>query len=124
MSSRWIEHKGKRVLYQDYHGETAEEMLVTLEEAGKLAAASKIPVLSLSNVTNAPVSEAFMKRSKELGKEVFNQKVVRSALIGITGIKSIFLKSYSTLLSVSQPSHLNVFKTEQEALDWLVTESK
>jgi len=118
MGSSWIEYKGKKILYQDYHGETEAQMLVSLEQAGKLAAASPTSVLSLSNVENASITDAFMKRSKEMGKEVFKAKIAKSAIFGMTGLKSIFLSSYTKLLNVD---HLRACKTKEEALEWLVS---
>ena len=116
MSAKWIDYKGKKILYQDYHGLKEPEMLETLEETKRLMVVTPGQVLTLINMTGAFLSAGYMSRVKEVENEVFAPKVEKSALIGIQGMKKIFYDGFSKLTGKNIP----VFATEAEALEWLV----
>ncbi len=117
MSTQWLTHQGKRILYIDYSPcKTTDQMLETLNQAVAAYAQTPDKVLSISNFTNTRGSEAFMKRSQQLGNEIFKLKRERAAVIGITGLQKIFLNSYNRLTS----GNLMVFDTLEEALEYLV----
>lgn len=116
MRVEWIQHKGQRILYADFHGLQGEPGMETLELVAKEAAASPEKVLILYNFEGAAANRAWMSRVKQLGKEVFDAKVERAAAVGVTGIKVILLESYEKFTGRT----LKTFKTEAEALEWLV----
>ena len=57
-----------------------------------------------------------MARAKKLGKEVFEPMTHKVAGIGITGVQSILLQAYIAFTK----DKLVLFKTEEEAKEWLV----
>ena len=117
MAAKWIKHKGKLILYQDYKDLKEDEMLETLDQTEKLMVESPSLVLTLSNVENAAVTTSFMERSKVLGKTVFDKKVEKAAVVGITGLKQIF---YNVYTKISGTHKVKACSSEIEALDWLV----
>lgn len=116
MGVKWIEYKGKRILYADFRNQKGQEGMDTLELGAKMAAASPTKVLMLSNYEGATASPEWMARVKELGKEVFDVKVEKDACVGIGGLKRVLLDSYNKVTRKGSVP----FKTEAEALDWLV----
>ena len=116
MKSRWIEYKGKRILYADFRGQKGQEGIDTLELGAKMAAASPTRVRMLNNFEGAAGSPEWMARVKQLGKEVFDLKVEKDAVVGITGVKGVLVEAYNKVTRKG----VMPFKTEAEALDWLV----
>jgi hypothetical protein len=57
-----------------------------------------------------------MARVKQLGKEVFAIKVDKAAAVGIGSVKAVLLEAYNKFTG----RDLRTFKTEAEALEWLV----
>ena len=115
--TKWIEHKGKRILYVDYRGlKTAEELIQTLDESIRQEVDSPTKVLVLANVEGSSGSSEYMERVKQAGKENA-QKVQKTALVGTTGVKVILLSAY---LRFTGDKSTRSFDTEAEALDWLV----
>jgi hypothetical protein len=53
----------------------------------------------------------------KVGKQ-YQQKIVRQAYIGITGLKNILLQGYGKFTSAKD---LKSFEKEADALDWLVS---
>jgi hypothetical protein len=114
----WIEHQDKRILFVDYRGqETPEAMIHVLEEEISVDAASPTKVLVLANFEGTSGSVEYMARVKKAGKEIRNQKVQKTALLGITGLKVVLLDGY---IRFTGDEHIRAFDTEAEALDWLV----
>lgn len=119
MSSRvkWVEHKDKKILYVDYRGQkTTEEMIGTVEESTRIEAESPTKVLVLVNYENSAASIEYMARVKELGKEIRTQKVLKTALLGITGLKMVLYQGY---IRFTGETTLKIFTDETAALDWL-----
>jgi hypothetical protein len=120
MGAKWITHKGIKILYQDYRGESETQMLDTLSAVEKMLRESPKKVPILSNVLNCSISPTFMDRSKVLGDTVFKEKVSKGALLGITGLKQILYNAYSVIAN-KNGTPLKICKNEAEALDWLVS---
>ena len=114
---KWIDHKGKKIMYGDYRGlKTIEEMLQTLDEAISEELASPTKVLVLANFEDSFGSPEFMGHLKQVGKEML-PKVQKTAVLGITGVKGILLNAY---IRFTGDENIRTFDTEAEALDWLV----
>jgi hypothetical protein len=120
MGTKWVEYKGKKILYQDYRGIKGQEVMDALELAGRLMMECPTKVLSLSNVEDMAITSEFMARSKELGKQVFDLKTSKSAIIGVKGLKRIFYEAYIRFLNNSN-KQMGAFDTEEAAMDWLVS---
>jgi hypothetical protein len=117
MPVSFIEYKGVRILYVDYSScKSSEDTIKNLEEAAKEFEKSPTKILSLDNYNNAYASDEFMKRAKELGKSIIASKREKGAIIGLTGVKVLLLKSYNLFVK----DKLEPFKTKEEALEYLV----
>ncbi len=111
-----ILHKGKRVVYIDYSNlKTEEEAMKTLYEVRDYLVNSPTKVLKLNNVTNAFASTQFMNETKKLSKEILDEKTEKGAIIGISRIQKILLRSVNIFLK----EKLKPFDTMEEALDYL-----
>jgi hypothetical protein len=120
MGTKWIEYKGKKILYQDYRGLTASEVMETLELTGRMMTECPTRLVCLSNVENMVITSEFMTRSKELGKQIFDLKSEKTALVGINGLKRIFYEAYIRFVN-NKNKKMATFETETEAMDWLVS---
>jgi hypothetical protein len=116
MSVKWIDHKGKRILYVDFRGMDEHQMIAQLDVLAKEIAQAPGELLVLNNFEGASATTKFMARAKQTGKDRVGTKVTKSAALGITGVKEILLAGYNRFTGRS----LVPFKTEAEALEWLV----
>jgi hypothetical protein len=92
-------------------------MLATLEEQIQILHDAPVPVLVISNYTECSVSIEYMTRLKAINQEVRDQKMLKNAVLGITGLKVIMLQSY---IHFTRASNIQAFDTEAAALAWLV----
>jgi len=116
MSVKWIEYKGKRILYADFRGLRGKELIETIELEAQMVAAHPTKVLILDNFEGVHTTTAFVERIKQLGKDIIEEKTIKNAVLGITGLKDILLRAYNTFTKgKSRP-----FGTEADALEWLV----
>lgn len=116
---RWLEHRGKRVLYIDLRQAPDEGALLGLfEEARRFGTAdyegarSKHPVLV--DLTGVEISEKLLEGVKALGRSS-SHRLGRVGAIGLTGIKRIFLTAYNLYTG----QMVRPFETIDEALEWL-----
>jgi hypothetical protein len=114
MAVKWIDYKGKRILYVDFRKLYEEQVTANLEMEIKFIKESPAKVLILANVEGAAISS--LEKIKEVSKKEISPKVAKSAIVGITGLKDILLRAYNTFTG----STAHPFATEQEAMDWLV----
>ncbi|WP_109830528.1 hypothetical protein [Reichenbachiella versicolor] len=117
MRVKWIEHKGKKILYCDYSGlRKSEQMLEVLHEVQSEMLKSNEPVCTISFVEGSFGSAEFMSQAKEFSKK--NSHIIaKEAVLGIEGLKKILLNGYVTFTGAK--SRLKTFDSEEEALDWL-----
>jgi len=116
MKITWINHKGKRIFSIDYSGLTEAEMLKQLMYGTELIMKETEPVLYLGNFAQATIFPEFMKTANTLSKES-DKKISRMAVIGLSsGVRTVLLNAYNALVK----GKMRAFKTEQEALDYLV----
>jgi len=112
-----VEHKGKRILIQDFSGmHPGEEFDRTIAEAkGFIAGQPAKSVLSVFDATGAVYNAAVLAALKDF--TAHNKPFIRaSAVVGVEGILSI------ALMAVSKFSG-RTFKgcrDRQSAMDWLV----
>lgn len=121
MSPDWIVHKGKRILYIDYSVcKDAQEVIAVVNRA-KAIYDSPMPKLNvLANCElNMPSSPEVTKAISDLGVYAKKlDKINKRGLIGIDGLKMVF---YRTYLMVSKDTSSQLFKTKEEALEWLAS---
>ena len=66
MGAQWIDYKGKKILYVQYTGLKAPEMLGLIKTASEMIVAAKSnQVLSLTDVTDCFVNQEFLDLSKK-----------------------------------------------------------
>jgi hypothetical protein len=117
MPASWIEHRGRKVLFFDYRNQkTDQELIATLEAGSAMMQPLAAPALLYNDFEGSVIGSAYMKRVKQVGRN--NQRLIgRSALIGISGLKTIFFNAY---LRATGERHTRAFRTRDEALDFLV----
>ncbi len=116
MNVRWVEHRGKRILYVDFRRLTLEQMLATLEEEARQMLTRPGRCLRLINLQDVPIPPEFVARARELSKRVFHPKGGKGAVLGVEPRHRLLLDAYN----IYTGTPLTPFATEPEALDWLV----
>lgn len=117
MGISYINYKGKRIMMIDYTKcKTSPEMIQLLEQVADEYRKSGEKFLTVNDFTGNFGNDDFMKRAKELGPEVFDEKTLKSAILGITGVKKILLLAYNKFVK----NKLVPFETKEEALEYLV----
>jgi hypothetical protein len=115
---KYIQYKGKTILYCDFTNQTGDEGIATLDEEAREMRKWTQPGLILSDFHNAKGSTGFMSHAKKLGKEIFAPMTLKAAAVGITGIQSVLLQAYNAFSA----DKLVPFATEEEAKEWLIKE--
>jgi hypothetical protein len=111
-----IQYQGKEILYANYQGIIGEDkMIAVLNEAERVILADNKPHLQLVNISDAFATPGFMTAAKKFGKTT-QSLTTKSAIVGITGVKVLLLKSYNFVSG----EKLIPFKTEEEAKKYLV----
>lgn len=119
MSISFLYHKGKKIMYVDYtQCKTPKEMLAVLESVRQQYEKTTESYLTINDFTGTYGSDEFMKKAHELGPKVFDKRTIKSAVLGITGIKKILLQGYNLIIKHKQVP----FNTKQEALEYLVAD--
>ena len=116
MPLKYIEYKGKRILYIDFRNKTGDQNVATLDEVAREMQTWTEKGLTLSDFRNSTGSPAYMARIKKLGAEVFIPMTIKNAAIGLTGLQMILLNAFNSFVKTSARS----FDTEEEAKEWLV----
>ncbi len=119
MENIWIEHKGKKILVNDYTGIKLErEMIAHLNDAIGLVAnlTPGTEVLMLIDFTGAFTTPGYIEVARKTEKETIEKYKVKRAVLGITGAKEILLKGFNLFAK----QKLTPFQTRQEALDYLI----
>jgi hypothetical protein len=114
---RFIKHKGHAIYSIDFTHCTAKELLSLLDliraDIGRHALGS---LLTLADFTGAEIDKKVATRVKEV-LVLDRPYVKRSAWLGTESLPHVF---YEHFKSFSQRD-LPVFKTREEAMDWLVS---
>ena len=121
MKSRWIEHKGKQVFYADYSGFRDNVDAFTYEVRSAIETLSQQPIKSTLVLANFTDTNASMMNIDAIRKLVprSNHAVLRRALLGVSGVRRIFITTFS---NVTGGVPVKAFETQEQALDWLVSE--
>ncbi len=117
MPYSFINHKGRRILFVDYTKcSTTNEMIKLLQEVVELYNSSSIKYLALNDFTGTFGSREFLNVAKEHQK-LFDEKTIKTAVLGITGLKKVLLNGYNYFVQKKQVP----FDSKEEALDYLVS---
>jgi hypothetical protein len=118
METKWIEHKGKQILFVDYRGAKDDnDMLTMLYQEVEIEKKANFKVPVLSNFTGIFPQAKYLSEVKRLGKEIRNDKTTKTALLGIDGLKSLLVQGY---IAFTGDKSLKTFDNEEVAKDWLI----
>ena len=118
MRSDWIEHKGKKILYQDFSGNFYNSAAVKteLEEVQKIVMAEPInSVRVLSDFRDTNVGTDLLT-AMNTASAATKAHVNRTAVLGVTGMK----RKLADLLTAVTGQPLKYFDNLETAKDWLV----
>ncbi len=117
MKNELLKTNGREILYVDYRMKTLVEMEQTLLDnladfQSIVANGEKIYVLV--DIRNTPINKDFTGRLMRGAKE-FIPHVAKSAIVGVTGIKRLYLEMYVLFTQ----SKMRPFSNKENALDYL-----
>jgi hypothetical protein len=113
---RFIKHKGHAIYVIDFSHCAAKEVLLLLDQIrADIARHEPGSVLTLADFTGAEVDKKVATRAKEV-LVLDRPYVKKSAWVGTESLPHVF---YENFKSFSQ-RELPIFKTREEAMDWLV----
>jgi hypothetical protein len=122
MKPEWITYKDKRILFTDYSPLSQLEDVMELEKqvtaALKEAEGKMLWLTDFSG--NALSFPQFLVQSNNVGRSgIIKDKTHKGALIVLDESRYPFIENFKI---ISDEFSILVFKTREEALEWLVTE--
>jgi hypothetical protein len=115
---RFVKHKGHVIFLIDLSHCQEKELLFLLDQVRNIVARhAQGSMLTLGDFTGAEIDKKVFTRLKEV-LVMDRPYVKRSAWVGAESVPQVF---YEHIKSFSQ-RELPVFKTREEAMDWLVAE--
>ena len=116
---RWIEHKGKKILFHDFSNimEPAVALQAFARSKEIIATCEPRSVLTLTTVANSRFNPEIIAGLKDLA--IHNKPYVRhGAVTGVTGLLRVI---YVTVTQLTGRS-MTAFGTLEEARDWLAAQ--
>lgn len=117
MRSKWIEHHGKQILYQDFSNQlyNSAAVLDELSEVQQIVLAQPLDsVLVLSDFRDTHIGSALLKPMDEASTRT-KAHVHKTAVLGMTGIK----RKLADMLTAITGQPLKYFDDEEAAKNWL-----
>lgn len=120
--TRFIEHKGRRILHLDYRdlGASLEELQA--EIAKTKAIISREPpgsVLTLTDVRGSRINPGNVRAMGDLVR--FNAAYVKWSAV-VVGLTGVYLTAFRAVVAVSRRRNLNSFGDVEQAKEWLVAQ--
>ena len=120
MKSKWIEHNGKKIFYQDFSNNFFNDKAV-IEELNAvqeiILSQPERSTLVLTNFSSTEVTVTLMPLLNDASKKT-SSHIRKTAVMGVSGIK----RTLGDLLSRITGQQLMYFTNETEAKDWLTKE--
>jgi len=117
MSISDLTYKGKRIMYVDYtHCKTTEEMIAVLNEVRREYERTTETFVAVADMRGNFGSSEFMMEASKLAKDHLDKRTLKTAILGIIGIKKILLNAYNKVVN----NKIEAFDTKEEALEYLV----
>ena len=118
MRSKWIEHKGKKIFYQDfsalfYNADAVKEELNAVQEV--VLKEPMNSVLVLSSFKDTQIGSNLMSVLNDASAKT-KDHVRKTAVLGVTG----FRRTLGDMLTRLTGQQLKYFEYEEEAKNWLV----
>ena len=120
MRSKWIEHKGRTIFYQDFakHFYNSAAVKAELAEVQKIVIAeSQNSVLVLSDMRDTNIGSDLLPAMNAASAATKNH-IRKTAVLGVTGMK----RKLADLLTALTGQPLKYFDDIESAKDWLVEE--
>jgi hypothetical protein len=118
MRSKWIEHQGKKIFYQDFskHFYNSADVKTELHEVQKIVKAQPVSsVLVLSDFRDTNVGSDLLPAMNEASAAT-KDYVRKTAVLGVIGMK----RKLADLLTALTGQPLKYFDDLDTAKDWLV----
>jgi hypothetical protein len=116
---KWIMHKGRRILSVNYSGLQHEPLLAVIKQVRAFyEGQAKASVLAMVDVRGALGSQDVVGELKDVATATRDLDK-KSAIIGITGLKKVLLSTINRFSG----HDMKAFENEQDALEWLVSET-
>jgi len=119
MPAKWMDHKGKRILYVDFRKLRPQEVLLLMKESDDMVLASPTKVLYLGNIEDAVVSREVMGQLKQYADKSVRKRFEKLAVVGVSGVKRVFFDAFVAMMDKSSVQ-VKSFRSEDDALKWLV----
>jgi hypothetical protein len=120
MRSKWIEHNGIKLFYQDFSnlGASVNAVLEELKEVEVIVIAEPYnSVRVLADFRNTEVNFAMMD-ALQTGSKMTKNHVHKTAVLGVTGTKRVL----ANILMRATGQKLEAFEDEEAAKNWLAKE--
>lgn len=120
MRSKWIEHKDKKIFYQDFSRlfYNAAAVKAELEEVQKVVLSQpKDSLLVLSDFRDTSIGSDLLS-AMNAASNATKDNVHKTAVLGVTGMK----RKLADLLTALTGQPLKYFDDLEAAKDWLVQE--
>jgi hypothetical protein len=120
MRSKWIEYKGKKILYQDFQGlfYNSEAVKTELNEVQEIVVAEpNDSVLVLTDLRDTQIGGDVLAAMNTASTRT-KDHVHKTAVLGVTGVK----RTLGDMLSRMTGQPLMYFDNETDAKEWLVQE--
>ena len=118
MRSKWIEHKDKKIFFQDF-SDLNEDVEAIKQELAQVQAEvlshPKDSLLILSDFRGTNITGEIMPIMNEASAKT-KDHVHKTAVLGVTGIK----RALADLLTSFTGQQLKYFNTEYAAKEWLI----
>jgi hypothetical protein len=122
---RWIEHKGRKILFIDYTNLRASdpaqkiEIRETLKKLMEIAGTLKEKTLFLTDATNAiPDKETLDMLKKVAAFTNSNRLVEKECIVGLASVQHVLMN----VINFVSKAKLSMFDSTEKALEWLTKE--
>ncbi|PKN95284.1 MAG: hypothetical protein CVU44_00975 [Chloroflexi bacterium HGW-Chloroflexi-6] len=119
MRSKWIEHQGKQIFFQDFSGidldksDIIKDELVNVQKI--VTSQPEDSILILADFRGTTISKNLMDVMQASSSKT-KKFVHKTAVLGVTGTKRILANMLMSLTG----QKLSIFENEEEAKEWLV----
>lgn len=91
----WITYKGHKILFADYTGLRDHDIVKMMQTANKMIGEADGSVLALADFSGTYATEEIVQYLRSEDSKQAAKKLKKNAVVGVTGIKKIFLNMYN-----------------------------
>jgi len=116
--SGYITYQGQEILFYDHSGLRGKDLLNSLKEANQIVLnAPHSRTLFLADFSNTYIDSEIMAYLSSDEEKAATKKIRKTAAVGVSGIKKIFLNTYNTITQ----SGARAFDDLESAKQYLVS---